>query len=427
MKKSVKACALPGERRAVRAPPYEGAARVLVLTILMVVFAVAADARADGAAGNDGKPSSPSAVSPLTVRTGSEVAVYQDTDYTTVVTPVVFAGVESPLGGWGVSGSLLVDAVSTASADIVATASTRWQEVRVAPALSGHKRLGDVDVALRASGSTEPDYLSLAGGVSVSADLARKMVTPALTYDFAHDTLGRAGTPFSVWSRPIQRHTASLGVAFVLDQATVFVPSVTGVFEIGDTSKPYRFIPMFDAAHVGLVQSGMGASQIDPIRLDFRPLEQLPTERQRWALDGRLAHRFANSTLRVDQRFYADTWGIKASSSDVRWFVDVTPRLRAGAHLRFHIQTAVSFWQLAYVATMTPQGPKVPALRTEARELGALYTPTEGLEFRFALDRRGRFALTLGADMGETKFIDQLFIDHRLSVLGTTLFETEIE
>ena len=94
---------------------------------------------------------------------------------------------------------------------------------------------------------------------------------------------------------------------------------------------------------------------------------------------------------------------MKASSSDVRWFVDATPRLRVGGHLRFHVQSAVSFWQLAYVATMTPAGPRVPALRTEARELGALYTPTEGLDFRILLDRRGRFALTLGADMGETE------------------------
>ena len=34
------------------------------------------------------------------------------------------------------------------------------------------------------------------------------------------------------------------------------------------------------------------------------------------------------------------------------------------AHLRFHAQSAVSFWKLAYVATETSQGFAVPALRT---------------------------------------------------------------
>ena len=77
---------------------------------------------------------------------------------------------------------------------------------------------------------------------------------------------------------------------------------------------------------------------------------------------------------------------------------------------------------------MTAEGPRVPALRTEARELhGELYTPTEGLDARFALDREGRLALTLGVDVGYTKFIDQLFIDHRVSVLGTTQFEVDLE
>jgi len=37
------------------------------------------------------------------------------------------------------------------------------------------------------------------------------------------------------------------------------------------------------------------------------------------------------------------------------------------------------------------------------------------------------WALTFGADVGYTKFIDQLFIDHRVSVLGTTQFEVDLE
>ncbi len=387
----------------------------LVVPALLVALGLAGDAGAAGPLG------------PLTVRAGSELAVYQDSDATTVVSPVLFAGVENVLSGWGLEGSLLVDVVSTASADIVATASSRWSEVRYAPALNGHRRFGDVDVGLRAALSSEPDYLSVAGGTSISIDLAHKAVTPTLTYDFAHDTLGRAGTPFSLFSRPIARHTASLGVGIVVDKATVFVPSVTAVVELGDSSKPYRFIPMFDHADVGLVQPGMTAAQIDPLRLDFRPLEQLPTERQRWALSFRLLHRFSHSTLRFDERLYADTWGLKATTTDVRYFVDTSPKVRVGGHLRFHAQTAVSFWRLAYEATETSQGPRVPALRTEARELGTLYTPTAGLDFRVVLDKHERLALTFAGDLGVTKLIDQLFIDHRVSFLGSTLFEVGFE
>ena len=45
-----------------------------------------------------------------------------------------------------------------------------------------------------------------------------------------------------------------------------------------------------------------------------------------------------------------------------------------GSLASFHAQTAVSFWKLAYEATWTSQGPRIPALRTEARELGMLAT-----------------------------------------------------
>jgi hypothetical protein len=365
--------------------------------------------------------------SAITGRVGSETAVYQDTDATTVVTPVVFGGVENVLAGWGVNGSFLVDVVSTASADIVATASTRWTEVRVEPAVAGHRRFGDVDVALRGSMSNEPDYLAFAAGTTVSVDLRNKMLTPSLSYDFGHDTLGRAGTPFSVFSRAIVRNSAALGVAIVVDKATLFVPSLFAQLEDGDTSKPYRFVPMFSRAGAALVQPGMSAAQIDPIRLDLRPLDQLPTQRARWALDWRLLHRWPTSTLRVDQRLYVDTWGLKATTTDARWFSDVSDRVRLGGHLRFHAQTGVSFWQLAYVAAVTSKGLVVPALRTGAHELGPLYAPTAGADVRVALDRAGRFALTVATDFAYTRFLDHLFLTDRLSFLGSSTLEVELE
>ena len=253
------------------------------------------------------------------------------------------------------------------------------------------------------------------------------MITPSLSYDFGHDTLGRAGTPFSLFSHPIVRNTASLGVAMVIDKATLFVPTLWVQLEGGDTSKPYRFVPMFDRAGAARVQPGMSAAQIDPLRLDLRPLDQLPTQRARWALDWRLLHRWSATTLRVDQRLYLDTWGLKATTTDARCFGDASNRVRLGGHLRFHAQTGVSFWKLAYVATMTSQGLVVPALRTGAHELGPLLSPTAGLDMRVALDKAGLFALTVASDVAYTRFIDHLFITDRVSFLGSTTLEVELE
>jgi hypothetical protein len=362
----------------------------------------------------------------LVGRVAAEVGAYQDTNTTSCVSPVISGGVENVLSGWGVNGSFAVDIVSTASADIVATASPRWHELRFAPAVNGHRRFGDADVALRASLSSEPDYLSLAGGATFSLDLAHKLVTPSLSYDFAHDTLGRSGTPFSLFSRPIQRHTLGAGVALVLDKATVFIPTLSVMIEVGDTSKPYRHVPIFSAAAAADVTPGMSAADVDATRLDARPLEQLPTSRQRWALDALILHRFTRSTLRLEERLYVDTWGLRAFTSDVRAFFDVGESLRVGAHGRLHAQTGVSFWQLAYVATPTSQGLSLPALRTGSRELGPLVSPTAGLDLRIPFGEKRGVALVLGSEVGYTRFLDHLFIQDRVSVLGTTMMEAEL-
>ncbi len=101
--------------------------------------------------------------------------------------------------------------------------------------------------------------------------------------------------------------------------------------------------------------------------------------------------------------------------------------MRLGGHLRLHAQTGVSFWKLAYVATMTSQGLVVPAYRTGAHELGPLYSPTAGIDMRVALDRAGRFALTVASDAAYTRYLDHLFLTDRVSFLGSTTLEMEFE
>ena len=66
----------------------------------------------------------------------------------------------------------------------------------------------------------------------------------------------------------------------------------------------------------------------------MKPLEQLPTERDRYAIGGRFNKRLNNATLRLEQRFYIDTWGVKASSTDSRYMVDLSRHLRVWPHGR---------------------------------------------------------------------------------------------
>lgn len=363
----------------------------------------------------------------LTVRVGSEFSAYHDSDHVDVITPALFATIEEPTAGWGVGGSFLVDVVTAASVDILATASPRWTEVRYVPGLSGHKKFGDVDTRLRASASVEPDYLGTAVGAVVSADLFQKRLTPSIAYDFGYDLSGRAGTSFDVFSRTITRHGIDVSASIVLDKSTLLAASLTAIFEDGDTSKPYRYIPMFSPEIAALIQPGQSIQSVNQYRLPERVLEQLPTDRQRWAVAARVAHRFTSSTIRVDERLYIDNWGVKATTTDAKFFADVTSWLRLWPHARLHAQGGADFWRVAYASERTPAGLKVPAIRTGDKELGPLLSLTLGGGARLAFGEKKNWGLNATVDVVYTRFFEHLFILQRLGYFGALSLEVELE
>jgi hypothetical protein len=359
----------------------------------------------------------------------TELSGYHDSDHVDTVTPAFIASAESPTGGWGLNTSFLIDVVTAASADIIATASPRWREVRYVPSMGGHKKFGDTDVSLKANLSHEPDYLATSFGGGVSMDLRQKTITPALGYEFSHDISGRAGTPFAVYSREINRHGLDASVTFVLDKATFFAASFTAVLESGDTSKPYRYIPMFAPDVAKRVPIGLSIDGVNKNRLPIRALEQLPTNRQRWAMAGLLGHRFSASTIRVEERLYVDSWGLKASTTESQFLIDVNERLRVWPAFRFHVQSGASFWQHAYAAASSVKDGTftLPVLRTGDRELGPLYGLTLGGGARYAFGEKKSWAISVNADVVYTRFLDHLFLLDRLGLFGATTLEVDLE
>jgi len=358
---------------------------------------------------------------------GLEMSGYHDSDKTDVLSPAFFFNFEDPLGTWGFGGSFLVDVVTAASTDIVATASPRWTEQRYVPALGGHKKFGDVDVNLHTAFSIEPDYFATGAGTTVSVDLRQKTITPSLSYDFSYDTAGRSGTPYDVFSRKIMRHAIDASTTFVLDKNSIFTTNLSIVAESGDSSKPYRYIPMFSKDIAPRVVPGLSVAAVNIYRGPERILEQLPLSRDRFALAGRYARRFTASTFRAEERLYADSWGLKATTTDLRYYLDFGERFRLWPHLRFHAQTGASFWKLAYVASRTPSGLQVPALRTGDRELGPLVSATGGLGARLAFGETKNWGLQFTGDIVYTQFMDTLFILQRFGYFGALTVEVDIE
>lgn len=370
----------------------------------------------------------PQNIRALVVRAGADLAGYTDSTNVHVATPSLRAGMSSPTEGWNVSGSYLVDFVTAASPDIVSTASRRYRERRHVGALTGGYKPGQFGGQAYANLSSEPDYLSISGGGAFIFDLESKRVTPRIGLRHTDDTIGRSDTPFSIWKKKLRIEEVEAGATVVLSPTMVLVLGATFAAERGDQSKPYRFVPVFEPRIASVFPRGGSANVADFLRLPMRPAERLPDERDRYALGVRLAKRFDMTTLRLDERLYADSWGILASSTDARVMIDLNRTVRVWPHGRFHVQKGASFYQLAYYGVANDTGIDVPAYRTTDRELGALYTVTGGGGGRVALSQaeaKVQFALTLTADVMFTRFSESLYVNQRLGTYGVLSLDAE--
>lgn len=362
----------------------------------------------------------------LTILGGLEFTTYNATDIVNVVSPAVYLSAENPTSGWQLGGSVIVDVVSNASPDIVATASRRYDETRVAASLAGSYKIGPAKVGISGGFSHEGDYTGRGAGVNVSADFMEKRVTPALSYSFGYDTMGRTGTGWEVFSRDVMRHTIDAGVSVVLNGTTIGVVGGTVEIGVGDFSKPYRHVAMFAPDVAPRLPKGASRSVVAPNRLDLMPFEQVPEAgRNRYAIFFRGAHRFETATLRGDERLYIDDWGMMATTTDVRFLYDVTEPFRIGPHVRFHLQSPVSFWERAYTAELTSVGWQIPKYRTGDKENGPMFGLTLGGSARYQLSEL--FAVSLQVEAIYSQYLDHLYIFDRLGVFTSTNIDMEID
>ncbi len=367
---------------------------------------------------------------PLVVHAGLDVSGYTDTTSVHVITPSVRGSVASPTAGWNVGASYLVDVVTAASPDVIASASRRFQDVRHAVTAGGGYKPGQVGGQVFGAYSQEHDYISRTLGGVVSGDLVNKQVTPSLGYAYTWDTIGRAGTDYDVFGKPFDTHEITAAGTFILSPVSLFVVGATVGLESGDQSKPYRYIAMFEPGVS--VPVGASADQVNANRLPIKPLEQLPLDRQRYSLAARYVLRTrSNATLRVEGRGYTDTWGINAGTGDFRYLVDLNPRLRVWPHAHLHGQSGAGFYNRIYGATLNSDGSAtIPRFRSSDRELSPMMGVTGGGGVRFALTQPGakfQLALFSTADALFNYYFNSLYIRTRLAVYGTVGIEADFE
>jgi len=228
---------------------------------------------------------------------------------------------------YAVSASYYVDMVSSASIDVVTTAS-RYEEERTQYGVGFEYLRGKVTYAASFSRSSEKDYDADTANFSISQDMFGDLTTVALLFSLGKDDVTRRGDP--AFADQIDRRIYGVDVTQIATKNLVLGFSFETIAEEGFLNNPYRQVRFADAG--------------DPRGYGYE-FERYPRTRTgnalavraRWYLPYRAA-------LQGDYRFYTDTWEIRSHTGEVTYTHPLDERLTFDVHYRYYQQSAAEFY-----------------------------------------------------------------------------------
>lgn len=294
----------------------------------------------------------------------SKLQVYADSDHTTVVSPVVQASADVS-SDTSVSLGYLVDAVTSASVDVVSQASPRtMHDTRHQVSAGVGHTFDTLKTGIGYSLSKENDYLSHSIDANVADELFDKNTTLALDYGISLNTVGRSGD--ENFARSLTVHHVSTTWTQVMSPRLVGQLSYELGYASGYQASPYRFVPV--------------RMSVDAAPELWVP-ETDPDSRWRHAIVAGVNRAVGTrSSLQGDYRFYADDWGITSHTIGARLFLGLGQHAELRLRERFYTQSAASFYQSVYTMPMR--------YITYDRELSPLWSETFGAKLMYAFNAR---------------------------------------
>lgn len=363
------------------------AALIVLLALRAVAFADDDDRPQDYRDVFDGKPPPPSETetesenntAPSDAPTGTgRVGMYADTDRTQVYR--VLATLAQKWDEWTLSGSVTVDAVTSASVDVrsspalgtvdvVTTASGRsstsggqMSDTRYLGTVTGGWNDGSGRAAsLTTSVAKEADYASVSAGLNGSLDVLDRTTTllggVTLTDNWVSSVLD------STLHRKMFSTGYSLGVARVLTPSDAIRLRYDGKLSDGDLASPYRTVRFGDWTTTTLATGQLVFA--NTIGNAGGLAERVPETRVGHAAVLEWVHSLAPGIgLHPQVRLGHDSWGISSVTASLDLRV-ARPGWRAQLGYRFYAQTAADFYASKYM-----NDPTMYAYYTSDKELG---------------------------------------------------------
>lgn len=224
-------------------------------------------------------------------------------------------------------GNYYVDMITSASIDVMATAS-EYTEEREEMSLGVDYLHGKTFMGLSYTNSEESDYSANAVSFGISQDFFGDLTTLGISYGRGWDEVRRNGD--ENFSEDTERQSFRVDLSQIITKNLLMSLTYQGVTDEGFLNNPYRQVRYLDPT------SARGYSY----QAELYPRTKTSSAT---ALRG-MYYLPYRASLKMEGRIYSDSWGISAWNTEVAYVHPLGDRLTLEAKYRYYDQTAADFY-----------------------------------------------------------------------------------
>lgn len=223
-------------------------------------------------------------------------------------------------------GNYYVDMVSSASIDVITTASP-YTEERKQWSLGMDYLRGNTTMRVGYTSSEESDYDASTYNFSVSQDMFGALTTLTLSYAIGDDVVGKSDDP--TFEKDLDKQIYGIGLTQILTKNLITTVNFETMTDEGFLNNPYRSVRYFDSG------SALGYSFESELYPNTRTSNALGI-RARYFLPYRAA-------IEGEYRYFIDTWDIEGHTAAIT-YVHPWRDFTFTGKFRYHDQTGAHFY-----------------------------------------------------------------------------------
>jgi hypothetical protein len=223
-------------------------------------------------------------------------------------------------------GNYYVDMVSSASIDVITTASP-YSEERTQWSLGMDYLRGNTTMRVGYTSSVESDFDAKTYSFSVSQDMFGDLTTLTLSYALGDDIVGNSNDP--TFERENDRQHYGVGITQILTRNLIATLNFETITDEGFLNNPYRSVRYLDLGE------GRGFNYEQELYPNTRTSNAVGL-RAKYFLPYRAA-------LEGEYRFFTDTWDIESHTASIAYTHPMGP-WTFNAKYRYHDQTGAHFY-----------------------------------------------------------------------------------